>query len=91
MATNIEKEAIIMDGWLGNQQIMILLNVGENQAAKIRKEIEVEIIKSGKRLTTNATIPVSWLEKYYPVKRKEIFEFADRERMIEKQKMPSTN
>ena len=86
MATNIEKEAIIMNGWLGNKQIKKLLNVGKNQAAKIRKEIEFEITKSGKRLPSNATIPISWLEKYYPVKREEIFKFADRERMIEKEK-----
>jgi len=81
-ATNIQKEKIILSGWVGREALQILLGVSECEATEIRKELFAKIVDSKKKIPRNKQLPISFVLKEYShaINKETIFDYADRER-----------
>ena len=79
MLNYIELRNAILSPWADVKKIMLVASVGKNSAIKIRKSIEEEIIKVGKKLPQSSPIvvPMKKVLEYLGLEEKYIFEMAE--------------
>ncbi len=75
---------VISKPWITTSEIMIIAGVGRNKAGEIRKEIEEEIIDSGKKLppSANKVIPTEKLLERLGLDSNHIYEMAMKEKSL---------
>ena len=76
---------IISKPWVNTQEIQKICQCGEKKAAKLRKIIEDEVIKSGKNLPNSVikVVPTPLVLKYLNISENYVFEMAKKEQSLD--------
>lgn len=79
---------IISKPWINTQEIKLICQCGEKKATKIRKEIEEEVISSGKYLPNSVikVVPTPLVLKYLNISEHYVFEMAKKEQSLDNKK-----
>lgn len=75
-ATNLQMFDVIKKQWADLNDIMVLAGCKTTKASEIKKAIQLEIFKSGKRLPNQNYIPIQDLIKYLGVDERRIIKYA---------------
>lgn len=81
----IDLYKIISKPWINTKEIQKICQCGERKATKIRKDIEYEVMESGKHLPNSAkkVIPTPLLLKYLNISENYVYDMAKKEKMLE--------
>ena len=74
-ATNLQMFDVIKKQWADLNDIMVLAGCKTTKASEIKKAIQLEIFKSGKRLPNQNYIPIQDLIKYLGVDERRIIKY----------------
>ena len=76
---------IISKPWITTQEIQLICQCGEKKVAKIRKEIEEEVINSGKNLPNSIfkVVPTPLVLKYLNISENYVYEMAKKEQSLD--------
>ena len=64
-------QKILSQQWANNKDISVLLGCGKTKASQIRREVEKEILKKGKKIPPNHKVPMALVCELYGIERKE--------------------
>ena len=77
---------IISKPWINSHEIQLICQCGEKKAVKIRKEIEEEVLSSGKHLPNSAfkVVPTPLVLKYLNISENYVYEMVKKEQNLKK-------
>lgn len=79
---------IISKPWINTQEIKKICQCGEKKATKVRKDIEEEVLNSGKHLPNSVikVVPTPLVLKYLNISEHYVFEMAKKEQVLNNKK-----